>query len=430
MCISLLIFMDALPVAQYNFILFHFPSSYASRYSSFVMDGAASALGLVGVALQLADSVQKLVEFWKLVKDAPAEISTLFLDLQLLSATLDERRKLGHLVPINKISDGILKICEGKVLKLQDKVAEAKARLNAGSGKKIAWAKFKIALNRSDRIALQKSITDTLFAFQISQQNTILWVNRTEIRGLQADRYRELAANSVVAQRETRASLESVRSLLHRAATHSCEGRVRSMLLIEQQVLVSSGNRATSLGPHKSKTSAGNDTSVFSGKCDSTDHKFACCNSKPVSEYHRSALVRKTESTSRNWNIFVKTPLAKVYSESRTRKILVKGSFENYTSYETNYNSLLYPPAWMNILPLSFGVQITARCTSGWEFSIEPFRVIPDDSLIFEFCREGNLSGVRSLLKRRTASPWDRDAAGRTPLWVSEIEYTTHDFPS
>jgi len=138
------------------------------------MDGASSALGLVGVALQLADGLQKLVEFWKLVKDAPAEINTLFLDLQVLSATLDERRKLGHVIPINGNSEGILKISETKLRKLQDRVEKAKAGLNTASGKKVAWAKFKIALNKGDRIAPQTSISETLFALQISQQNTLL----------------------------------------------------------------------------------------------------------------------------------------------------------------------------------------------------------------------------------------------------------------
>ena len=46
---------------------------------------------------------------------------------------------------------------------------------------------------------------------------------------------------------------------------------------------------------------------------------------------------------------------------------------------------------------------------------------VPDDALIFEFCREGNLAGVKTLLSKGQASVRDVDSLGRTALFVSPL---------
>lgn len=77
-----------------------------------------------------------------------------------------------------------------------------------------------------------------------------------------------------------------------------------------------------------------------------------------------------------------------------------------------------YPPRLLNKFGVSYGMQITARSTAGWQYSLSIFRAVPENAPIFEFCRDGNLSAVRTLLATGNASPWDRDPTGRTPLWV------------
>ena len=85
---------------------------------------------------------------------------------------------------------------------------------------------------------------------------------------------------------------------------------------------------------------------------------------------------------------------------------------------QKNAVHFFYPPRLINKLGISYGVQITSRSTAGWQYSLNIFRTVPENSPIFEFCRDGNLSAVRTLLTTRNASPWDRDPMGRTPLWV------------
>jgi len=53
---------------------------------------------------------------------------------------------------------------------------------------------------------------------------------------------------------------------------------------------------------------------------------------------------------------------------------------------------------------------------TGW--NLQATRIIPSDSDIFKFCKQGNLEGVRFLLDRGLASTRDVDENGSSPLHV------------
>lgn len=50
--------------------------------------GAASIIAVASIAIQLADSIKKLCDFWEAIKDAPDEITTLVQELKLLDLVL------------------------------------------------------------------------------------------------------------------------------------------------------------------------------------------------------------------------------------------------------------------------------------------------------------------------------------------------------
>ena len=54
------------------------------------MDAAASVIAVVSIAIQLADSVKKLSDFWKSVEAAPLDVQTMITDLDLLSLVLHD----------------------------------------------------------------------------------------------------------------------------------------------------------------------------------------------------------------------------------------------------------------------------------------------------------------------------------------------------
>ena len=83
---------------------------------------------------------------------------------------------------------------------------------------------------------------------------------------------------------------------------------------------------------------------------------------------------------------------------------------------------MAHPANWLVSLGIkrSFDV-LFASSTQGWKnnLSSRSFRAVPKDALIFQFCEDGNLEGVKTLLSRGDASLWDRTPWGETLLHVS-----------
>ncbi len=90
--------------------------------------------------------------------------------------------------------------------------------------------------------------------------------------------------------------------------------------------------------------------------------------------------------------------------------------------HETSYT--IYPATWLVRLGIHRGLRLKflSSSTQGWKASLKAFCPVPDDALIFDFCKEGNISAVKSLLSRGHASVRDTDSAGYTPLHVSFFE--------
>lgn len=87
--------------------------------------------------------------------------------------------------------------------------------------------------------------------------------------------------------------------------------------------------------------------------------------------------------------------------------------------YKTSY--AIHPAPWLIRLGVHYGIHLgfLSSSTQGWKNSLKTFCPVPDDALIFEFCRQGNVPGVRSLLSGGHASVRDTNARGYTPLHVS-----------
>ena len=84
-------------------------------------------------------------------------------------------------------------------------------------------------------------------------------------------------------------------------------------------------------------------------------------------------------------------------------------------------NSFVYYPSWwLTKLGLTHGVEASlSSSTKGWQFCLNPVRAVPDSSLIFDFCKMGNIDGVQRLLARGDATVRDASPKGWTPLHVS-----------
>lgn len=93
--------------------------------------------------------------------------------------------------------------------------------------------------------------------------------------------------------------------------------------------------------------------------------------------------------------------------------------------YEHEESFRIMPAGWLLKLGFkcAYNFSIHNSSTQGWQFTIKPINLVPDDSPIFEYCVQGNVEMVRDLLSRNLASVRDVDSDGRTALHVSHAAF-------
>jgi hypothetical protein len=127
----------------------------------------------------------------------------------------------------------------------------------------------------------------------------------------------------------------------------------------------------------------------------------------------------ETRTFQTQWSRNIIMPIFSVQVASHTYDVTTTCEAKTTKTSETETKYIVKPNALGRLLGVSYGMILASRSMTGWKYSIQPFRAVADTALIFDFCKKSNLDGVRTLLERGEASPWDRDPEGRTPLWVS-----------
>lgn len=135
---------------------------------------ASSVFAIISLAGQLADGLQKLIKFWNSVKNAPAELTDLCYDLQLLSSVLANTRRIGNTFKAGPSLEEILQACEIKISKLQHKVNSALVLLNSKGRCKRTLVAIKTILKIDDILLLKRLISDTISTLQLAQNNSLL----------------------------------------------------------------------------------------------------------------------------------------------------------------------------------------------------------------------------------------------------------------
>jgi hypothetical protein len=94
--------------------------------------------------------------------------------------------------------------------------------------------------------------------------------------------------------------------------------------------------------------------------------------------------------------------------------------------YENLY--MFHPANWLVSLGMksSFDAMIS-KSTQGWKnnLSSRTFRAVPKDALIIQYCANGDIEGIKTLLARGDASIMDRCPFGFTLLHVSKILFSS-----
>jgi hypothetical protein len=97
-----------------------------------------------------------------------------------------------------------------------------------------------------------------------------------------------------------------------------------------------------------------------------------------------------------------------------------KGDGRKEEEIDDQVRIIFRPATWLMRLGLAYELHLAFFQSSRvWKGVFQMYQPVPDDSLIFEFCRTGNIEGVQLLLSRKGASVWDVNSNGWTPLHVS-----------
>jgi hypothetical protein len=73
---------------------------------------------------------------------------------------------------------------------------------------------------------------------------------------------------------------------------------------------------------------------------------------------------------------------------------------------QTEFKTRIKAPSWLRFTQtLEF---CYSRAAPGWKFSMTAYRVVSDDSELFECVWRGNLIGLRKLFEQKKASPFDK----------------------
>lgn len=109
-------------------------------------------------------------------------------------------------------------------------------------------------------------------------------------------------------------------------------------------------------------------------------------------------------------SIWIRTSTLKVEEGSTTSS----GQLEIITSF------IFYPASWLVKFGFRYGTEASLRwsATTGWKFNVSAVRAVPENSLIFELCRAGNIEAVQLMLSRGDASVKDTSPKGWNPLHV------------
>lgn len=125
--------------------------------------------------------------------------------------------------------------------------------------------------------------------------------------------------------------------------------------------------------------------------------------------------------------------LGTIHTKSKTRLEISNDEddpthYGGANQYEHESIYTIYPAKWLIWLGMRCGLRLgfVSSQIQGWKNTLNTFRPVPDNALIFEFCRDGNLAAVRSLLSGGHASVRDTDSEGYTPLHVSPFMTAAH----
>jgi hypothetical protein len=142
------------------------------------MEGVGAASGVIAIAsfaIQLAETINKIVAFGKAVQDAPVRLRALFHDLEVLAAVISHIQHLNGHVAFDNVNENALRNCQTKISNLYKIIDQAQLRFKSKSRVRRKWGAFKISLQEDEIQTIQRSIEEAKLTLQLVQTKSLMY---------------------------------------------------------------------------------------------------------------------------------------------------------------------------------------------------------------------------------------------------------------
>ncbi|KAK0112605.1 hypothetical protein ONS95_014348 [Cadophora gregata] len=333
------------------------------------------------------------------VQRAPAEVCSLFEDVQTLSALLAQAQSFNRHGYMDGLAEAILGRCEAKVAALYAKVRRATDGLASESARKRKWSALKIAMDKADITELHDQLKETKALLLIVKLESF---ERSTSSKLQAQEQILLEVLQAV-----RLSFSQPSNTLSRT---NLEWQHSDMQLL---------TAPTTEPPRYPDIAASDCPESIDNQC-----VFSPISKSPVQKRPRQKSVLISGSRNR-----LNTPFGPLKTSTTTHiRTDIRSSGSSSEEQDTTY---FFYPSWLfKRVGISYGLWIQGKSTNGWQYTVQPFNAVPDDAPIIHYCQTGDVAAIKTLLSCGYASLRDRDTKGRTPLWYasSSLQVEVVDF--
>lgn len=138
------------------------------------MDGlsaVASAMAIVSLAFQLVETAKQLCDFWSSIKDAPEEVRTMSVDLELLTSVLAEMAVEAQHTGPNTTLAAVLQSCAEKLESLTAFTNNLEPGFYSQRSRTRKWTAVKHILRRERLTRFQSVLESLKSTLVLTQQN-------------------------------------------------------------------------------------------------------------------------------------------------------------------------------------------------------------------------------------------------------------------
>ncbi|KAI2637754.1 hypothetical protein GGS26DRAFT_426175 [Hypomontagnella submonticulosa] len=415
------------------------------------MDGlsaAASVTGVLSITIQLAGGIKKLYDFFSEVNDAPQEIRETVQELRLLGSFLERLREHEKRQPLDPIAIAVLESCNTKVNGLIKFIAQWEPAYTSRKHRVRTWNSFKATLQRDRLDKLKLSLEETKSSLILIRQDLserLQYTFKDEVLSAISHGFAKLefqrttktttteAEGASISQEHVSDLRSEIRQLtrtmsvpwIRSGLQSEAEGAMRELekSLRHQAIPTPKDNAGTNSkysaddvsdktgSTGKSLSSRGDDVDLEKGPDPNTPRPRILPRKSHRNLVNSAMTIRNTFFGA----IYIHTN--QFIIENSQRSFLPASERPPSREFKTSFK--FHPAQWLMSWNLNLGAQLSITHGSrGWKTDICTFRAVPDNHQIFEFCRAGNITGVKASLSTGAASPWDTNPQGWTPLHV------------